>query len=57
LRPADHVWGKDTHQTTDLLLAETSPQARVACIDPAGENLVLFASIMNDKHRAAGRSG
>ncbi|MCH8088150.1 MAG: aldehyde ferredoxin oxidoreductase, partial [Chloroflexi bacterium] len=31
--------------------------AIVSCIGPAGENLVLFASIMNDKHRAAGRNG
>src|SRR5262249_26178310 len=30
---------------------------RVACIGPAGEKLVRFACIMNDKHRAAGRSG
>jgi aldehyde:ferredoxin oxidoreductase len=57
LCPADHLWGKDTHQTTDLLLNETYSKARVACIGPAGEKRVLFASIMNDKHRAAGRSG
>jgi aldehyde:ferredoxin oxidoreductase len=57
LRAADHVWGKNTHDTTDLLLAETEPKARVACIGPAGEKGVLFASIMNDKDRAAGRSG
>ncbi|WP_300460206.1 aldehyde ferredoxin oxidoreductase family protein [Desulfobacula sp.] len=57
LRPADHLWGKDTHQTTDLLLTETHSKAKVACIGPAGEKQVLFASIMNDKHRAAGRSG
>jgi aldehyde:ferredoxin oxidoreductase len=57
LRPADHLWGKNTHKTTDLLLSETHKKARVACIGPAGEKLVLFASIMNDKHRAAGRSG
>ena len=31
--------------------------ARVACIGPAGEKGVLFATVMNDKHRAAGRSG
>ncbi|MCF6248479.1 MAG: aldehyde ferredoxin oxidoreductase family protein [Desulfobacula sp.] len=54
---ADHLWGKQTHETTDLLKSETHKNARVACIGPAGENLVLFASIMNDKHRAAGRSG
>ncbi|TVQ40868.1 MAG: aldehyde ferredoxin oxidoreductase, partial [Spirochaetaceae bacterium] len=32
-------------------------KAKVSCIGPAGENLVLFASIMNEKHRAAGRTG
>ena len=57
LRPANHLWGKNTHETTDLLLQETQANARVACIGPAGEKKVLFASIMNDKHRAAGRSG
>lgn len=57
LRTADHVWGKTTHDTTDALLAETEPKAKVACIGPAGEKRVLFASIMNDKDRAAGRSG
>jgi aldehyde:ferredoxin oxidoreductase len=57
LRAANHLWGKNTHQTTAMLLSETDAKARVACIGPAGEKGVLFASIMNDKHRAAGRSG
>ena len=57
VRSAAHVWGKDTHETTDILKAETSKDARVACIGPAGENLALMAAIMNDKHRAAARSG
>ena len=57
LRDAGHLWGKTTHETTDLLTAETDTKARVACIGPAGENLVRFAAIMNDKDRAAGRSG
>ncbi|MBK8420038.1 aldehyde ferredoxin oxidoreductase family protein [Candidatus Villigracilis saccharophilus] len=57
VRSAAHVWGKDTHETTDILKAETSADARVACIGPAGENLALMAAIMNDKHRAAARSG
>ncbi|GAB4504700.1 MAG: aldehyde ferredoxin oxidoreductase family protein [Anaerolineales bacterium] len=57
VRPAAHLWGKDVHETTDVLLSETSPDAKVACIGPAGENLVLMAAIMNDKHRAAARSG
>ncbi len=57
VRSAAHVWGKDTHETTDILKAETSQDARVACIGQAGENLALMAAIMNDKHRAAARSG
>ena len=57
LRPAKHLWGKWVPETTEALLKETDPKARVACIGPAGEKLVLFASIMNEKDRAAGRSG
>lgn len=57
VRSAAHLWGKDTHETTDILKGETSAEARVACIGPAGENLALMAAIMNDKHRAAARSG
>ncbi len=57
LKDAGHIWGKTVPETTDLLLAETDSKARVACIGPAGERKVLFASIMNEKHRAAGRSG
>jgi len=57
IRVAAHVWGKDVHETTDILLEETDSGAKVACIGPAGENGVLMAAIMNDKHRAAARSG
>ncbi|NLG80339.1 MAG: aldehyde ferredoxin oxidoreductase family protein [Firmicutes bacterium] len=57
LRSAKHVWGKNTAETTDILVAETDPDAKVACIGPAGEKLVLFACVVNDKGRAAGRSG
>jgi aldehyde:ferredoxin oxidoreductase len=57
LKDASHLWGKDVMETTDILLKETEEDARVACIGPAGENQVLFATVMNDKDRAAGRSG
>jgi len=57
IRKAQHLWGKDTHQTTEAILAETDVEAKVACIGPAGEKLVKFACIMNDTGRAAGRSG
>ncbi|MCR4431790.1 MAG: aldehyde ferredoxin oxidoreductase family protein [Tepidanaerobacteraceae bacterium] len=57
LRSAEHLWGKNVFETTDEILKETADDARVACIGPAGEKMVLFATVMNDKHRAAGRSG
>jgi aldehyde:ferredoxin oxidoreductase len=53
---ATHLWGKTVPETEDLLLEE-NPSFTVACIGPAGENLVRFAAIMNNKHRAAGRCG
>ena len=58
LRDATHLWGKDVFQTTDAIIKESGDEkTRIACIGPAGENLVRFASIMNEKHRAAGRGG
>jgi len=57
LRDATHLWGKRTSESTDELLKETDPEAKVSCIGPAGENQVLFACIINDKHRAPGRTG
>lgn len=65
LRDAKHLWGMDTHSTTDTIIEEISPligkdeskQIKVACIGPAGERLVRFACIINDKGRAAGRGG
>jgi len=57
IRDATSVWGKTVPDTTDAIRAETDDDAKIACIGPAGENLVRFACIMNDLHRAAGRSG
>ena len=58
LRPAEHLWGLDTYQTQNEIIAESGDsRTRVACIGPAGENLVRFASIMNADARAAGRAG
>lgn len=58
IRDASSYWGQGVFDTEDGLRDETGlPNLRVACIGPAGENLVKFACIMNDKHRAAGRSG
>ncbi len=57
LRDASHLWGKDVFETTEVLYEECGSNFRVACISAAGENGCLFAGIMNDKHRAAGRGG
>ncbi len=57
LRDAQHLWGKEVPETTEALVAATAVDAKVACIGPAGENLSLIAAIMNDMHRAAGRTG
>jgi len=58
IKDARKYWGKLVSETTDLLLQETpDPKARVLTIGPAGEKLALLACVMNDKYRAAGRSG
>lgn len=57
VRDASAMWGLDTQQTQKAVQAETAAKASVACIGPAGENLVPFAAIMNDRDRAAGRGG
>jgi aldehyde:ferredoxin oxidoreductase len=58
LRPAEHIWGKSAWETDDILhQAHQDPQLRVACIGRTAENGCLFAGVINDKHRAAGRSG
>jgi len=58
LRDASHLWGLDTY-TTQARIAEEldEPRARVACIGPAGENLVRYAAILTGDARAAGRTG
>ena len=58
LRDATQLWGRGVFETEDALRRRLGiPALRIASIGPAGENLVRFACIMNDKHRAAGRSG
>jgi len=57
IRDASGVWGLDTRSTCSAIQRETHKNARIACIGPAGENLVRFAAIINDGERAAARSG
>lgn len=58
LLPADHLWGKSVWETDDLLHAEhQDPYLRTAIIGRTSENGCLYGCIINDRHRAAGRSG
>jgi aldehyde:ferredoxin oxidoreductase len=58
LRDASAFWGKLVSETTALLQQEVGDtKARVMTIGPAGERLSPIAAVMNDKYRAAGRSG
>jgi aldehyde:ferredoxin oxidoreductase len=57
LLDASHLWGKTVPDTEDALVENASRKLTVASIGPAGENLVAYAAIMNNKHRAAGRCG
>jgi aldehyde:ferredoxin oxidoreductase len=57
LRDATHLWGKTVPETEALIHQGSDTPFTIASIGPAGENLVLFAGIMNNTHRAAGRCG
>lgn len=57
LKDASGLWGKLVIDTTETLEGIHGEKAKVACIGPAGERLSLMAAVMNDKGRAAGRSG
>ncbi|KOM97660.1 aldehyde:ferredoxin oxidoreductase [Clostridium botulinum] len=57
IKEAEHLWGKTSLETTEILCNENNERAKVLCIGPAGEKLSLMAAIMNDIDRAAGRGG
>ncbi len=57
LRDAAHLWGKDSFETEDILRGELGKDVEVACIGPSGEQVSLIAAVMNNKGRAAARSG
>ncbi|MBL7134439.1 MAG: aldehyde ferredoxin oxidoreductase family protein, partial [Phycisphaerae bacterium] len=58
IHDAGDLWGKLVAETTDALIEAFGDQrARVLTIGPAGERMSPIAAVMNDKWRAAGRSG
>ncbi len=55
---AADLWGKESYETEDALLEKVNVKgAQAVAIGPAGENLVKFSCIKNNRWRSAGRSG
>jgi len=54
---AKELWGKTVPETEECINKPSDRPYTIASIGPAGENLVRFAAIMNNKHRAAARCG
>jgi aldehyde:ferredoxin oxidoreductase len=58
IRDAAAIWGHDTYETPQMIRQElNSPEAAVVSIGPAGENLVVYASIQSPSGNAAARTG
>ncbi len=60
IRDAEDIWGLDTFEAYDALLARTDAKARAAVIGPAGEAQLPIAAILQggrDHTRAAARGG
>jgi len=57
LKDASDLWGKGVHETVKTLLARHGDEVSVIAIGQGGENLVRFASWMNENDRASGRGG
>ena len=57
IRDASFLWGLCTNDTEDYLQERLgASDSKIACIGPAGEKLVKYASVISGK-RAAGRGG
>ncbi|MGI5839801.1 MAG: aldehyde ferredoxin oxidoreductase family protein [bacterium] len=57
IREASEFWGLDTWETTAALQRALGEDVQAAVIGPAGERLVKYACIINNRARAVGRSG
>ncbi|MBW1649590.1 MAG: aldehyde ferredoxin oxidoreductase family protein [Deltaproteobacteria bacterium] len=58
IEDASNIWGEKIDFTENYIKERMKDKnAEILSIGPAGENLILFSSIMTDSHRAAGRGG
>ena len=57
IRDASHLWGGGIFRATAAITAEMGPEAHVAAIGQAGENMINQAVIMCDRSHSAGGLG
>jgi len=57
LKDALGLWGLKTDKTIKELNSIHGKDYKIACIGPSGEKKIPLATIMNDHHRAVGRTG
>ena len=58
LLSADELWGKSVWETDEILHnVHQDPLAKIACVGRSAEQGCLYSGVINDLHRAAGRSG
>ena len=57
IKNASFLWGKDCYETETILKNQLGQDTELACIGPAGEKVSLISAIINNKGRAAARSG
>jgi len=57
LVPAGDWWGVDTNELEERVEQRYGKKARAASIGPPGERMALLSCVINDRGRAAGRSG
>jgi len=58
IKDASKLWGLDTHETPRMIEKELGDSlVKIACIGPAGENMVKIAMISTEYFRAFGRLG
>ena len=56
-RNADDLWGLDTWETEKKLIEEYGKGVGILEIGPAGENLVLYSTVISQEGRSGGRPG
>jgi len=57
IHAADDLWGLDTYEAEEKIVERTAPKAQACVIGPAGESLIRFACVENNKWHSLGRGG